>query len=112
MNKYHNDKVVVDGIKFDSKKEARRYCELKLLLKAGKIADLKRQVKFVLIPAQRDEKSRLIERECSYIADFVYYDKSKDRVVVEDSKGIKTKEYVIKKKLMLYIHGTRIEDGL
>jgi len=73
-----------------------------------KITDLRRQVKYVLIPAQRDENGKLIEREVSYKADFVYeYD---GETVVEDTKGVKTKEYIIKRKLMLYVHGIRIHE--
>lgn len=110
MNKYNNDKVSIDGIQFDSKREARRYYELKLLQMAGKIADLTRQTKYILIPAQRDSSGKLIERECSYIADFVYFDKEQQMTVVEDTKGVRTKEYIIKRKLMLHVHGIQIKE--
>lgn len=116
--KYHNRKVTIDGITFDSKKEAYRYKELKLLQKAGEISDLRLQVKYVLIPSQYEpcvieypgkvKKGKLIERECSYIADFVYCEG--DETVVEDTKGMKTKDYIIKRKLMLYVHGIRIRE--
>lgn len=116
--KYHNRKVTIDGITFDSKKEANRYQELKLLQKAGEISDLRLQVKYILIPAQYKpdrigkrggiKKGKIIERECSYIADFVYQENGE--TVVEDTKGIKTKDYIIKRKLMLYIHGIRIRE--
>lgn len=120
MNKYHNYKArSVDGLIHDSKKEARRWNELLLLERAGKIKDLKRQVKFVLIPAQREPKiigvrggikqGKIIERECSYVADFTYTDKN-GNYVVEDTKGIKTKDYIIKRKLMLYVHEIRIKE--
>lgn len=110
MNKYYNEKVCLNGITFDSKKEARRWCELNLLLRAGKISEFHRQVKYVLIPAQRDGNGKLIERECSYVADFVYFDKESNKIVVEDTKGVRTKEYIIKRKLLLYVHGIRIKE--
>ena len=107
--KYNNKKITVDGQKFDSKKEANRYQELVLMEKAGVIKNLSRQVKFVLIPSQRDEATgKVIERECSYKADFVYEEDGK--TVVEDVKGFRTKEYIIKRKLMLYQYGIRIRE--
>ena len=119
--KYGNKKIKIDGMIFDSKKEGYRYRELSLLQKAGAISDLRTQVKFVLIPAQREPdrkgpkggtiKGRLLERDVSYIADFVYRDSS-GKIVVEDVKGAKVGEaytvFVIKRKLMLYMHGIRI----
>lgn len=117
-NKYYSKKITLNGETFDSKKEYKRYCELALLEKAGHIADLKRQVKFVLIPAQREPdrigkrggklKGKLIERECAYIADFVYTENGE--TVVEDTKGFRTKDYIIKRKLMLYIHNIKIKE--
>lgn len=122
--KYNNKKIIVDGIKFDSKKEALRYKELKMLEKAGIISNLQRQVKYTLIPAQyertdevytkgkdkgKPKKGRLIERECAYYADFVYSTKSGE-LVVEDTKGMRTPDYIIKRKLMLYVHGIRIVE--
>lgn len=106
--KYNNKKITVDGQIFDSKKEANRYKELRLLEKAGEIKDLSRQVKFVLIPSQRDENGKVVERECSYKADFTYEEGIK--TVVEDVKGYRTKEYIIKRKLMLYQYGIRIRE--
>lgn len=116
--KYHSKKITVDGITFDSKKEYKRYCDLCLLERAGRITNLQRQVKYVLIPAQyrpdiigpRGGRKRgyLLERECSYIADFVYEENGK--TVVEDTKGFQTKDYIIKRKLMLYVHGIRINE--
>lgn len=113
QNKYKNRKVTIDGITFDSQKEANRYAELKLLQRAGQIQGLQRQVKYILIPPQREpdtagKKGKLIERECAYIADFVYIQNG--ATVVEDTKGVKTKEYIIKRKLMLYIHGIKIRE--
>lgn len=111
-NKYGAKKVTtVDGQKFDSQKEHQRYVILKLMERAGKIKDLRRQVKYVLIPTQYDIHGKLVERECSYVADFVYYDFALRREVVEDAKGMKTDVYKIKKKLMLYIHGIQIEES-
>lgn len=119
-NKYKNKKVEIDGIVFDSKKEARRYQELLLLERNGIIKDIQRQVKFVLIPAQREpdsigarggvHKGKVLENECSYIADFVYFDNIANEVVVEDTKGFRTKDYVIKRKLMLKVHGIKITE--
>lgn len=106
--KYNNQKITVNGQVFDSKKEANRYKELRLLEKAGAIKNLSRQVKFVLIPSQRDESGKLIERECSYKADFTYEEGIK--TVVEDVKGYRTKEYIIKRKLLLYQYGIRIRE--
>lgn len=120
--KYNATKVTIDGHTFDSKHESNRYLELKLLERAGTITDLRLQVKFELIPAQYapDEvkvlksgkekivKGKCLERECSYIADFVYTDLRTGKTVVEDSKGMRTPEYVIKRKLMLWVHGIKI----
>ena len=106
--KYNNKKITVDGQIFDSKKEASRYKELLLMEKEGVIKNLSRQVKFVLIPSQRDENGKVIERECSYKADFKYEEDGK--TVVEDVKGFRTKEYIIKRKLMLYQYGIRIRE--
>lgn len=116
--KYGNTKVTVDNIQFDSKREANRYCELKLLERAGEISGLQMQVKFVLIPQQREpdtrgprggiRKGKLIEQECAYIADFVY--QQDGETVVEDTKGFRTTDYVIKRKLMLHVHGIRIRE--
>lgn len=118
MNKYNAKKVVVNGIVFDSKKEERRYKELVLLERAGKINGLRRQVEFELLPAQYEpdtvgprggvKKGKIIERKCSYVADFVYVEDGK--VVVEDTKGMRTKDYVIKRKLMYHVHGIRIKE--
>lgn len=107
--KYHNRKTVVNGHTFDSKKEANRYSELLLLERAGAIHDLRTQVKYVLIPSQRSkETGKVIERECSYKADFVYTEGGE--TVVEDVKGYRTKEYIIKRKLMLHVYGIRIRE--
>lgn len=99
---------------FDSMKECSRYVELSLLQKAGTIRNLETQVPFELIPAQRDpETGHLLERACRYVADFVYEEQDpsgKWSRVVEDTKGMKTPEYIVKRKLMLYIHGIRIRE--
>lgn len=118
--KYKNHKTVIDGITFDSKKEAHRYQELKLAEQAGAIADLQRQVRFELIPVQREPDSRgsrggvikgkVIERKVEYVADFVYTDIETGETVVEDTKGIRTKDFIIKRKLMLYMHGIRVRE--
>lgn len=106
-SKYGNRKVTRNGEAFDSAKEARRYGELVLLEKAGHISCLKRQVKYELIPAQRMD-GKVAERACTYVADFVYTENGE--TVVEDTKGFRTKDYIIKRKLMLYVHGIRIRE--
>ena len=127
-NKYRNKSIVSGGIVYDSKAEARRGAELELLQAAGEITKLKRQVKFVLIPAQYEQSTelykrgvrkgqpkpgKLIEREVTYIADFVYINAHGERVV-EDVKGYKDGEayklFTIKRKLMLYINGIRVAE--
>lgn len=119
-SKYGAEKLTYNGETFDSKRELRRYRELELMLKAGAICDLKRQVRFELIPAQYEpdiitktgkrKRGKIIERKCEYIADFVYFDLEKRETIVEDTKGFPTKDYIIKRKLMLYVHGIRITE--
>lgn len=103
-NKYHNKKTNIDGITFDSKREAQRYAELCLLQRKGKIQSLRRQVPFELIPKQEGE------RACTYVADFVYHMTDTGKMVVEDAKGMRTDVYKIKRKLMLWRHGIRISE--
>ncbi len=122
-SKYGNRKTVVDGITFDSKKEANRFRELQLLERAGKITALQRQVKYVLIPTQREfsneiykkgahqghfKPGKVLEKECSYIADFAYIQDG--AYVVEDTKGVRTEAYKIKRKLMLERYGIQIKE--
>ena len=124
-SKYRSSKVTVtlpDGTEhtFDSRKEARRYEELRIRQQAGEISDLRLQVKYVLIPAQYEpdiigkrggvKRGKLIERECAYWADFTYMEDG--QLVVEDVKSpiTKTPLYKLKKKLMLYVHGIRISE--
>ena len=104
--KYNNTKIVLDGIKFDSKREAQRYQELKLLERAGKITDLVLQPKFELI--QKYTINGRNVRKMEYIADFKYTENGK--MVVEDAKGFKTKEYLIKKKLFEFKYGIEIME--
>ena len=110
--KYRSRKITVDGITFDSVKEANRWQELRMLERAGEIRDLQRQVPFVVIPAQRDENGKLIEKEVRYVADFTYIEKGKLTRTVEDvkSEATRTREYIIKRKLMLYRNGIRIRE--
>ena len=91
-----------DGVLHDSRKEAQRWSELQMLEKANLIKNLRRQVKYELIPKQEGERS------VTYIADFVYDDVESGQHIVEDSKGMRTPAYIIKRKLMLYVHGIRI----
>lgn len=102
-NKYHAEKS--GG--YASRKEHRRANELKLLQRAGIIKHLREQVTYELIPTQRDINGKVIERACSYVADFVYTDKD-GNLIVEDTKGMRTEVYRIKRKLMLHVHGIRI----
>lgn len=122
MKKYRNKKTVVDGIVFDSLKEARRYGVLKALEKTGEIQGLKRQVEFLLIPEQREpdtigarggvHRGKLLERKVCYYADFVYV--RDHELVVEDVKGYKGggayEVFKVKRKLMLHIHGIRVQE--
>lgn len=98
MNKFNAKKT--DG--YDSKAEARRAADLKLLERAGKIKDLQEQVPFELVPKQAGERSAV------YKADFTYWEDGS--FVVEDVKGVKTDLYVLKRKLMLHVHGIRIKE--
>lgn len=101
-NKYGNKKVTVDGIKFDSQLEANRYCELKILERAGEIKDLRRQIKFELQPSYIKNNKSI--QPINYIADFVYYDVNKKKFIVEDTKGYKTETYKLKKKIFEYVY--------
>lgn len=123
-SKYYNVKTrALDGTVFDSYKEARKWDELLLLQRAGEISDLQRQVRYELIPAQyqtyeryskRGERLkdgvRLLERKVEYVADFVYTIAETGENIVEDTKGVKTKDYILKRKLMLAVHGIRIKE--
>ena len=109
-NKYHNEEVTVKKIEFKSEKEANRWCELNLMVRGKVITGLERQVKFELIPNQKDENGKVIERAVNYIADFVYTDLKTGAQIVEDTKGAKTKDYIIKRKLMLYMHKIKIKE--
>lgn len=101
MNKYHNRKTTIDGHTFDSVKEASRYQELKLMVRAGVIRHLELQPRFMLQEAfQCDGNSY---RKIEYVGDFAYVENG--RKVVEDVKGMETDVYKIKKKLFLYQYG-------
>ena len=116
--KYGSKKVKYDGHVFDSKKELHRYVELKHLERIGAITDLKLQEPFELVPVQREpstftkrgteKKGKVIEKSIKYVADFVYVQNGE--LVVEDTKGVRTTDYIIKRKLMLYFHGIRIRE--
>ena len=103
MAKYNNTKIRVDGRLFDSKAEAARWQELQLLERAGEITELERQVEYELIPKQKGE------RAVKYIADFRYKD-HEGETVVKDTKGVKTPVYILKRKLMLRVHGIRVRE--
>lgn len=120
MSKYLNRKVVNEDGVFDSRKEYKRWCELKLLEQAGRINDLERQVRIEVLPAQREPdtvgkrggkiKGKLIERKVSYIADFKYWDSDAGDYVYEDVKGVRTKDYILKRKILLWRYGIRIKE--
>lgn len=117
--KYNAKKTIADGQTFDSKKEALRWLELKAMQERGEICHLSRQVKFLLIDAQREpdtvgarggvKKGKLLEREAAYIADFTYRD-VEGNLIVEDTKGVKTPDYILKRKLMLERYGIRVKE--
>ena len=101
--KYHNKKIIVDNIKFDSKKESKRYSELKLLEKANIIKELELQKKFELQPKYINNNGEHI-RAINYICDFYYYDNEKKQYIVEDTKGFRTECYKLKKKIFEYVY--------
>ena len=110
MNKYGNRKTVIDGQVFDSRKEASRWIELKYMERAGLIKDLQRQYPITLIPSQKDGNGKVIERPSKYVAVFAYTENGKK--VIEDvkSSATKTKEYILKRKMLLYYYGIRIKE--
>jgi tRNA A22 N-methylase len=113
--KYYNIKTKTsDGIVFDSQKEALRWEQLRIL---------ERQVAYEIIPAQYEtydrysktgkrlkDGQRLVERKVEYVADFVYTDAQTGERIVEDAKGVRTKDYIIKRKLMHAVHGIKIHE--
>lgn len=111
MQKYHNRKMKIENIMFDSQKEAQRYCELKLLEKKGEISQLQRQVPFELIPAEVGANKRKL-RAIVYFADFVYLTKKNGvpQKHIEDVKGVKTAVYRLKKRLMWHLYRINIEE--
>lgn len=127
MSKYHSKKIVYDGKMFDSWKEAKRYAYLQSLEEKGEIRDLRTQVEYGLIPPIYEEvetgeyykrgenvgkpkvKRKLLEHGTKYVADFVYLNREGE-VIVEDAKGFRTPEYVLKRKLMLYLKGIKIHE--
>lgn len=111
--KYGNRKVKIGDESFDSEAEYERYCQLRFLERGGVIQDLQRQVSFLLLPSQKDDDGKVIERPVKYVADFVYQEDGK--TVVEDVKSpvtIDNPEYKLKRKMMLYFHGIKIKQIL
>ena len=119
-NKYNAKKVNICGIEFDSKKEGMRWLLLKDMERTGEISDLRRQVPFELLPAiYRDEvvhlktkdkvERKLVQRAVHYVADFVYNDKE-GKQIVEDTKGLRLPDYILKKKMMLALKGIEISE--
>ena len=110
-NKYHAKKIIVLGRTFDSRKEADRFLTLCAMLKRGEISDLRGQVKYELIPAQKKSNGKT-ERAVCYIADFVY--RQEGKTVVEDVKGYRDgaayRIFAIKRKLMLQRYGIEVEE--
>lgn len=108
VNKFRAKKTIIDGINFASRAEAARYVQLNLLQKAGEIRGLILQQKFLLTPRRlRDDLTW--ERASHYIADFSYIDKN-NKIIVEDVKGFLTKDYILKRKMMLHIHNIAITE--
>lgn len=120
-NKYRNKKIEIDGIIFDSKKEAKHYLDLKAQKAAGAITDFKMQVPFELVPKQTEtvtvfdakgrpkQKERVVELAVKYVADFVVYFPDGE-VSVIDVKGMRLADYKIKRKLMRHVHGITIKE--
>ena len=118
--KYKNHKITIGNDTYDSMKEYRRYLDLLAMSMRGEISNIQRQVKFVLIPAQREpdtigarggvHKGKLLEHEIAYYADFVYTDCKTGETIVEDTKGMRTTDYILKRKMMLYFHKIRIKE--
>lgn len=108
MSKYHNKKVIYNGITFDSIKEKNRYIELKLLERAGLIKNLKLQYEFELQPAFILNKKKI--RKISYIADFYYFDNELKDYIIEDTKGMRTEVYRIKKKMFEFKYKKEIRE--
>lgn len=100
--KYGRKKTIVDGIEFDSKKEADRYVQLLLMERGGEISGL------VVHPAFELEINHV--KICGYVADFKYFDESSCKEIVEDTKGYRTRAYRIKKKLMLALRGIDVRE--
>lgn len=107
MSKYKAKKTVIDGITFDSKKEANRYVELKQMELNGEISNLQLQVPYELIPKQVID-GKVVERACKYLADFQY--NKEGETIVEDTKGMRLSDYIIKRKLMLHKYNIRIVE--
>ncbi len=115
-NKYNARKCSFDGEVYDSKKEMHRHQELLLMEKAGQISNLRRQVEYPLLPTQREtvirkgvpKPGKVIEKGVVYTADFVYEENGE--TIVEDSKGVKARDYILRRKMMLYFHGIRIRE--
>lgn len=106
-NKYNAKKTVIDGHPFDSKREAERYCELKLFLKAGEIRNLVLQPRFLLQDKFVDKQGKT-HKKIEYVADFLYIDKD-DKAIVEDVKGVLTAVYKLKKKLFLNLYDSEYD---
>lgn len=106
FSKYHNKKVIINGIKFDSKKEANRYSDLLLLEKVNLIKNLELQKRFELQPSYKF-KGKII-RAIYYICDFYYYDVKKEKWIIEDTKGYRNEVYKLKKKLFEYKYNQEI----
>lgn len=103
-NKFGNRRTTIDGITFASKREAERWCDLRLMEKAGVIADLERQVPLELVPKTDKHRARY------YVADFVYTDCATGEKVYEDSKGAITQIYSLKKSIVYWRYGIDIRE--
>ena len=110
-NKFNAVKKTVDGVKFDSTREAKRYEELKLLVRAGKIKSLRVQVSYPLVKSVKYKNAKRAKPEMIYTADFEYWDIEKNELVVEDVKSVATAklaDYIMRRHMMLAFHGIEI----
>jgi len=107
-SKYHNKRVTVDGISFQSVKEASRWQELRLMERAGEIVGLKRQLKIEVVPKTKLHRARY------YLADFVYFDKEQGKTIYEDvkgyRKGVAYQLFTLKRDVLYWRHGIEVKE--
>lgn len=109
-SKFRNVPTVLNGIKFSSQLEAERYAELQLLVRSGEARDLRLQVRYELVPAVRFPGARRETTGIDYVADFVYFDCRRNREVIEDAKGMRTRVFLMKRHMLYAKTGIVIEE--